>query len=60
LLANANYVDFEDLQNDEELFGVGRNPYEMVGGGEKGGYKGTKDALEGYVEELSMNQGVRK
>ncbi|CDW78383.1 kinesin motor domain containing protein [Stylonychia lemnae] len=50
LLANANYVDFEDVQNDEDL-------YLNIQSSKN---HGKRDELEGYVEELSMNQGRKQ
>ena len=45
LLANANYVDFEDFENSE---------------GEEDHLMNDKDKLEGYVEELSRDQGRKR
>lgn len=49
LLANANYVDFEDLENDEDLMGV--QPSHATDG---------RDRLDSYVEELSMLKGRKR
>lgn len=63
LLANANYVDLEDLQN-ESMENSQYNPVVFTNRGpaiSNGASKATdRDALEGYVEELSMIKGKKR
>lgn len=62
LLANANYVDFEDLNDSmDNRAAAGFNSGFSSRGPNLNASKGsTRDALEGYVEELSMLQGRKR